>query len=103
MGAADPADFVLVNDTGAVAGIAAADAVSMALCLLALLYISKLAGRYVADVKPRSSVRASDFTVLVRGLPDVTPADVSDPEVGRPPAKSLWTICYGPEPDAWGL
>lgn len=61
----------------AVAGIAAADAISVALCLLAFLYMTKLAGRYVADVKPRNSARASDFTVLVRGLPDVTPADVS--------------------------
>jgi hypothetical protein len=67
----------------AVAGIAAADAISVALCLLAFLYMTKLAGRYVADVKPRNSARASDFTILVRGLPDVTPADVSHPTSTR--------------------
>jgi hypothetical protein len=57
-------------------GIAAADAIGMALCVLAFFHVSKLAKQFVYEVD-KSTLEVADYTIIVKGLPEVNPIDVS--------------------------
>jgi hypothetical protein len=57
-------------------GIAAADAIGMALCVLAFFHVSKLAHQFVYEVD-KSTLEVADYTIIVKGLPEVNPIDVS--------------------------
>lgn len=64
------------------------DAGSMAVFSLACLVLYKLAARFSKAVD-KATMEVADYTVIVKGLPETTPIDVSSTARGR----SCW--CAG--------
>lgn len=58
------------------AGISLMDAGSMAIFSLACLLLFKLAGRFAKAVD-KATMEVADYTVVIKGLPETTPIDVS--------------------------
>lgn len=58
------------------------DAGSMALFSLACLLLFKLAGRFAKAVD-KATMEVADYTVVIKGLPETTPIDVSTADAIR--------------------
>jgi hypothetical protein len=75
------------------------DAGSMAVFSLACLVLYKLASRFSKDVD-KATIEVSDFTVVIKGLPETTPIDVSrqpaGPEGGPDSTKVMLAWDYSP-------
>ena len=63
------------------AGISLMDAGSMAVFSLACLVLYKLANRFSKAVD-KATMEVADYTVIVKGLPETTPIDVSQVMLG---------------------
>jgi hypothetical protein len=57
-------------------GISLMDAGSMAVFSFACLLLYKMAGRF-AEAVDKATMEVADYTVVVKGLPETTPIDVS--------------------------